>query len=191
MPLQNEDSLQPNYSDQELRDLLQTDSERAIEWMFRQYYAMLSATVYRILPRQELAEDLVQELFLDLWRKKDTLQFQTSTGAYLRRAVVNKTLNHIRDAKMKFDGDEPADTIAGSLNSPLGGVEVLELQQAIDQAVDRLPERCRIVFALSRYEQMSQQEIALSLGISIKTVENQMTKALRSLRNDLTEFLEK
>lgn len=191
MPLQNIYRLQPTYSDQELRDLLQRDSERAIEWMFKQYYGMLSATVFRILPNQELAEDLVQELFLDIWRKKESLQFQTSVGAYLRKAIVNKTLNYIRDTKMKFESDEPADTIAGTISPPSSGVETSELQQAIDQAIDRLPERCRIVFALSRFEQMSQQEIAQSLGISVKTVENQMTKALRSLRSDLSEFLEK
>lgn len=181
--------MQQEYTDQELKALFQKDAEQAIELLFRLYYKKVCQAVYKIIPKEETTEDLAQEVFYELWRKKDYLQIHTSYAAYLRRAAVNKALNYLRDQKIKLDDS----TVVGQLKlqAPLSDekLEAAELQLIIDQAVDQLPERCRLVFVLSRFEQMSYKEIAEQLNISPKTVENQITKALRLLRQTLGPYL--
>ena len=150
--------------------------------MFRQHYAMLCRAVIKLLPQAEVAEDLVQEVFYEVWKKREGFRITVALGPYLRRAAVNKALNYIRDRKIRWDDEDKLPFLAS--DQPAAGqlLELEELQRRIDAVVDALPERCRLVFSLSRYEEMSNQEIADQLGISIKTVENQMTKALRLLR---------
>lgn len=181
--------MQKVYTDQELKALFQKDAEHAIELLFRLYYQKVCQAVYKIIPKEQTTEDLAQEVFYELWRKKDQLQIHTSYAAYLRRAAVNKALNFLRDQKIQLDDS----TVVGQLKiqAPLSDAELeaTELQLVIDQAVDQLPERCRLVFVLSRFEQMSYKEIADQLDISPKTVENQISKALRLLRQALGPYL--
>ena len=146
-------------------------------------------SAYRILPDDHLIEDLVQDVFYEIWKKRSTLNINISIAAYLRQATRNKTLNYIRDQKIDFRNAPPKEELK-SKNTP--AVQTLmadDLQQEIDAAIDSLPERCRLVFVLSRFEEMSYQEIANQLGISIKTVEHQIGKALRSLREALGGYL--
>ena len=173
-------------SDQELLTLLENDRERGVEALFRHYYELVNRSVYRIIPNRTTAEDVAQEVFLDLWRKRERLNITSSLPAYLRRAARNRALNHIRDQKLKFD-----DSDEGHLELPSGNISVTQklaaedLQRQINAAIDALPERCRIIFALSRFEEMTYKEIAEELSISVKTVENQISKALRLLREAL------
>lgn len=179
------------YSDKELLQLLETDRDRAIELLFRQYYSLVTYAVYRVLPDRAVAEDLAQEVFFDLWKKRERLNIKTSLKAYLRRAAVNRTLNHIRDKKMNFAEEETIPELrshAATINQKL---DAEELQLKIDEAVDSLPERCRAVFSLSRFEEMSYKEIASKLDISVKTVENQISKALSVMRTALGPFMRK
>jgi len=176
-----------DYSDEEIVALLQTNTELAVELLFRRYYAQVCRSVVRIVKQENVAEDLAQEVFLEVWRRKDTIRI-TSVQAYLRRAARNKALNYIRDQKVRFDDDDTS-----QLRSPSVGIqrqlEASELQELIDQTIDELPERCRLVFVLSRYEELTYQEIADQLDISIKTVENQISKALKYLREQLYPYL--
>ncbi|GJM35754.1 MAG: DNA-directed RNA polymerase sigma-70 factor [Saprospiraceae bacterium] len=181
--------MHPTHSDQELKDLMQQDGEKAIEQLFRMYYTYLCHAVYRVLGDPSLVEDLVQEVFFELWRKKDSLQINISIKAYLRRAAVNKALNFIRDQKIKFEEEDRAPVQVSKINSVVQKLEAAELQVEIDKVIDSLPDRCRVVFVLSRYEEMSYQEIADHLGISAKTVENQISKALKILRKALNAYL--
>ena len=173
-------------SDQDLLTLFNNDRERGIEALFRHYFEMVHRSVLRIISNRSTAEDVSQEVFMDLWRKRDRLNITSSLPAYLRRAARNRALNHIRDQKLKFD-----DSDEGHLELPSGAVSVTqrlaaeELQRRIDAAIEALPERCRIIFALSRFEEMTYREIAEELNISVKTVENQISKALRLLREAL------
>ncbi len=170
------------YTDQDLIRLLQTDTSRAIDLLFRLHYAYLCQSVYRILPNATIAEDLVQDVFYELWKKKDNIHINTSIRAYLRRAARNKTLNHIRDQKMQFEDEENSPELESNTISSYEKLETQELQRYITKAIDELPERCRLVFSLSRYEDMTYNQIATSLDISVKTVENQISKALKLLR---------
>ena len=167
--------------------LLQEDGEKAIEWLFKEHYSYLCKAVYKVLPDANLVADLVQEVFFELWRRKDRIHINSSIKAYLRRTAVNKTLNYIRDQKVKFDDEEKLPVLKSSEASISQELEARELQAFIDETIDQLPERCRLVFVLSRFEDMTYQEIADKLGISIKTVENQISKALKILRATLGE----
>lgn len=169
--------------------MLAQDSDQAIVLIFRLHYRFICQAVYRVIPDQNLAEDLAQEIFLELWRKRDQLQVNTSLKAYLRRAAVNRSLNYIRDRKISFELDDSQAVIASGLPTIGQQLEAEELQRYIDQAIDQLPERCRVVFVLSRFEQLSYAEIAENLDISVKTVENQISKALKLLRAALGPYL--
>lgn len=177
-------------SEATLLEDLQNGKEEALDSLFRAHYGFLCQVVFRMINDRNLAEDLVQEVFYELWRKREKVRIQQSIRAYLKRSAVNRTLNFIRDRKLVVD-DESA--IPRELASPEAGaiqqLQAEELQEQIHAAIDALPERCRIVFSLSRFEQMSNQQIADELDISVKTVENQMTKALRFLREKLTPYI--
>lgn len=174
-------------SEQNLLNALRHDDERALRQIFDQHYPKLLGDVYRLVPDEDTCKDLAQEVFVDLWRKRTELDIHTSLRAYLRRAAVNKTLNYLKIQKRTLL-DEPAhleqlaDDSAQEIRQKQGQ-ETLE--QALHAAIDALPEKCRLVFSLSRFEQRSHREIAEQLDISVKTIENQITKAMKLLREAL------
>lgn len=170
-------------------ELLRTNDDRAVALIFRRYYPYLCQVIYKVIPDANLAEDIAQDVFYDLWRRRARLDVTTSLTAYLRRAALNRALNYLRDQKIKFDEEEKAPTPRSYLPGAGQQMEEAELQQAIHRAIDALPERCRAVFMLSRFEELSYQEIADRLDISIKTVENQISKALKNLREALKNYL--
>jgi len=176
-------------TDTELLQLLAQNNEGAIDLIFKRYYSYLCRSCYRIVAHTEKSEDLVQDVFFELWKKRDSLRINTSLKAYLKRATLNKALNHIRDERIKSVGEEPLLFEASKQISAQQGLEKKELQERINQAISQLPERCRLVFVLSRHEEMTYQQIADKMGISIKTVENQITKALKLLRKSLKSYL--
>lgn len=178
------DSTDPTNWTQKLRG----NPAEAIDQLFREHYRFLCLAVYRIIPDRDTAEDLVQDVFVELWRKHRQLTVQQSMRAYLKRSAVNKALNYIRDRKIHLV-DTPLNPIPALQPPVVQQLAAEELQQYIDAAIDRLPERCRLVFVLSRFEDMSYKEISDKLGISVKTVENQVSKALRLLRDQLGPYL--
>lgn len=177
----------PN-NDNEFFDLLSTDAEKAFEWLFRRYFSELCQVVYRVAHDEHLAQDLVQEVLYELWRKRDILTISISLRAYLKRAVLNRTLNHLRDNR-QWSSEERMPEIAVEESDPVDMLRSEELQKLVDAAIDELPEKCRMVFVLSRYEELSYRDIATELGIAEKTVENQVSKALKYLRQRLLPYL--
>src|SRR5690606_27926411 len=136
------------------------------------------------------AEEVVQRTFTGIRDKKEQLQVQVSVKSYLYSAVRNASLTVIKHEKVKArhaatieETDFHSDDLASA------GLMSDELNQNINRAIDKLPEQCRIVFKLSRFEELKYAEIADQLGISVKTVENQIGKALRILRVELKEYL--
>lgn len=179
----------PDYTSDNILQQLATGDEKAIDWLFRQYYATLCQAAYKILPDEHIVEDLVQDVFYEVWKKRKQLRIEISILAYLRRATRNKTLNYIRDQKIDLRNAPPKEEIKSEATSTILHLMADDLQVEIDQAIDGLPERCRLVFVLSRFEELSYKEIADQLNISIKTVENQIGKALKSLRKSLGPFI--
>ncbi|MEM1215974.1 MAG: RNA polymerase sigma-70 factor [Bacteroidota bacterium] len=162
---------------------LRTGDEQALEWLFSQYYRYLVVSSYNILQDDARAKDLVQDVFFKLWNQRASLTDITNVKAYLRRAVVNKSIDEVRRNKRISLRDEwHEDTSRGTTIGADDELAAQDLKTVIHAAIERLPERCRLIFSLSRFEQLPQKEIAEQLGVSIKTVENQMTKALKLIR---------
>lgn len=156
--------------------------------LFRLYYPKVCKAINRVISDEHVVEDLAQDVFFDFWKRREKLDINTSLSAYLRRAGVNKTLNYIRDRKIKWDDEGKLPFMASNAPDASQVMQGKDLEKVINQAIQQLPERCRLVFSLSRFEEMSYQQIADELEISIKTVENQMSKALKILRARLEPY---
>jgi len=174
-----------DYSDKRIIGLLKDGKEESIEILFTMHYDYLCKCVYKLIQDASTCEDIVQEVFTEIWRKRDKVNINTSIKGYLRKAAINKTLNHIRSRKYTFDEADDSIQISAKEHSSQAVIEGEELQKKINTAIEKLPEKCRIVFCMSRFEELSYKEIAAKLGISVKTVENQISKALKTLKYEL------
>jgi RNA polymerase sigma-70 factor (ECF subfamily) len=137
-----------------------------------------------------ITEDLAQEVFFRFWQKRHQIEITASLDAYLRRMAVNEGLAYLRSRKYFTEEIEPHSARMSDSNTAEDRFLHSELEQNIRSAIDGLPPKCRMVFQLSRYEELSYQEIADQMEISIKTVENQMGKALKILRQELKGYLQ-
>ncbi len=126
---------------------------------------------------------------LELWKRRETLADESTLQAYLFRAVRNRSLNHVRHEQVARAGEPYASREEAVPPTAHGLMVEEEIDVALKRAVGRLPERCREVFELSRRDGLKYAEIASVLGISVKTVEAQMGKALRTLRQELAQWL--
>lgn len=162
---------------------LQAGDEQALEAIFHHYYRYLVVTAHQLLHDDARAKDLVQDVFFALWEKRNKLQLVGPLKPYLRRAVVNKCIDDMRRHKRWTNTDRIEEWEQDALATPADQqLEHKELEQLVHRAVASLPERCQAVFSLSRFEELSHKEIASELNISVKTVENQITKALKWIR---------
>jgi RNA polymerase sigma-70 factor (ECF subfamily) len=180
----------PNPPDAELVHRLRQGDERALEVVFRSHFAGMASFVQRFVHSPDVAEELVQDIFLKLWTKRDQLAEIETLKTYLYRAARNQALNHLRRMKLErrwqeehADEAEPAVSFTAVENAT-----EQELAAAVQAAVARLPPRCREVFLLSRDGGLTYAEIAKALDISVKTVETQMGRALKSLRLALERY---
>ena len=176
-------------TDRELLERLRQGDSAAFDEIFRTWYGPLVGTAERMLRDRAVAEELVQDVMLELWRRRETLAADGSAQAYLFQATRNRVLNHLRHLKIE-QRSEP-DVRGESSSTPHADAAVVEeeLDVAVQRAVQSLPDRCREVFELSRVHGLKYAEIARQLGISVKTVEAQMGKALRTLRERLAPWL--
>ena len=163
-------------------------NESSYEELFRTWYTPLCKMIFRILQDKDLTEDIVQEVFIKLWEKRTELKIEVSLKAYLYRAAINASYNHLEKNKRypKLALEDMSVELKDSSNVE-AKVQAEELEKKINESLLALPEACREVFILSRQEGLSYKEIAETLGISIKTVENQMGKALRIFRERLSD----
>jgi len=158
------------------------------ESVFREHYEPLTRYAHSILKNQEEAEDAVQRLFVKFWEKRFELQVD-NTRAYLYRATYNTCLNQVKSTKNSRYHVSDSDAIIATSDEASDRVLGEELQVQIAEAMDALPEKCRQVFQLSRFEEKSYKEISEELNISVKTVENHIAKALKIMRVELAEYL--
>jgi RNA polymerase sigma-70 factor (family 1) len=172
-----------------LTQLRQTDPAAFMELLFKTFYAPLGTVAYRVVPDRAVVEDILQDVFLRLWQGLDTLPAIESYRAYLNRMALNAAVRSQQRAQRQVAWDDAPADIAPVASDALAGLHAAETADAIATALSQLPPQCRIVFELSRYEEMSYQQIADALEISPKTVENQMGKALRILRRELAGVL--
>jgi len=175
--------------EESLLNQFQSNPGEAFPEVFKTYYSLVCDQIYRVLGNPREVEDIAQEVFFELYQKRNRLTINSSLGAYLKRMAHTRTLNHIRDKKMKWKEDE---TILLQVSDPDPAIdqklEVGELDEFMTNAIDQLPAKCRIIFGLKRFEGLSNRAIAEKLDISIKTVENQMTTALKRLKSALSHY---
>ncbi len=175
-----------NYpiTDEDLFQKLKADDARAFEMLFKRHYGNLCKRVNNMLNDEEAAEDVVQQLFMKIWESRDTMVLPDSVAAYLFTAARNRALNYIKSQARKSNNEIPLNQHHDEADYRTEEhMDAKELQKALYEAIDQLPEKRREVFVLSRFEGKSYKEIAEILNISIKTVEAQMGKALATLRD--------
>ncbi|WP_297337870.1 RNA polymerase sigma-70 factor [Algoriphagus sp.] len=169
---------------------IQSGQNSAFEMLFKTYYQPLCRYANSYLKDPDGAEEIVQAVFIGFWEKRKSISIDTSLKSYLYRAIRNSCLNELKHEKVKqkyfanelLKGEEqiqPADHLA---------IHV-ELEDKIRAAIQTLPEQCRLIFTMSRFEELKYQQIADQLNLSVKTVENQMGKALKIMRVQLKEYL--
>ena len=174
-------------TDRALLDRLRVGEHEALHTIFTAYHAQLVGLAESIIHDHASAEDVVQDVMLELWRRRDHLVVETSLGGYLMRSARNRALNQVRNRRR----DRP-ESAAASHAAPASAHRDLvekEIEAAVRQAVSELPDRCREAFELSRVHGLKYAEIALVLGISIKSVETHIGRGLQALRKKLAKWL--
>lgn len=170
-------------------NILHIDNQSALKDIFEAYYDDVCKTVHRFIRDKNLVEDIAQTVFIKLWEKRDSIEINSSFAAYLHRMAMNESLMHLRKMKRQNETELtdnlPHKTTESAEETYLDG----ELQTHITEAIDGLPPKTKIVFMLSRFEDMTYKEIAVKMEISVKTVENQMGRALRILRVKMKGYL--
>jgi RNA polymerase sigma-70 factor (ECF subfamily) len=169
--------------------LARADSSVVFENVFRSHYQKLHLYACTIVKDAATAEEIVQNVFYKLWEKRNKLQVQKSLAAYLYRSVHNESLNFLKHEKVRAAHNKYVRSVNSEEGNSTDPMHLRELQQNIDLALNNLPQQCRTIFQLSRFENLKYNEIAAQLNISVKTVENQMGKALRLLRLKLIDYL--
>jgi RNA polymerase sigma-70 factor, ECF subfamily len=156
------------------------------EKLFRELFKPLCSFALKFVPDLDDAKGVVHEVFVTVWEKNESLPPDTNYRSYLYTAVRNRCLNYIRDRKKHVVLDSVSEHAASDANTPM---ETRELEREIEMGIASLPEKCRMVFELNRIEGLKYAQIATKMGISVKTVEAQMSKALSHLRQHLKEYL--
>lgn len=164
--------------------------EPTFEALFRAHFKEMTLFAITLVKEEEAAREIVQEAFVNLWEKRSSIDLSRPVKSYLSTSVRNRCINYLRDHR-KFSRDLLAieEGAAQKVYDQADKLVESEIREKIAAAVLELPEKCREVFLLSRHEQLRYQEIADKLGISVKTVETQMSKALQHLRIRLGEYL--
>lgn len=173
----------------QLIEQLRNGDERAFEMLFKQHYEALCRYANGLLNDLPLAEEIVQDVFVTVWEKREKLEINVAFRPYIYKAVHNRCLNQIQHYKIRQIHQQEVLYTHSEAQHPQSGAEFNQLKTQFQKALQKLPEECGKVFRLSRENEFSYREIAEFLNISVKTVENQMGKALRIMRTELKDFL--
>lgn len=162
----------------------------AFEQIYQSYWSELYSYAYNILRDKAVCEEIVQEIFFSLWNKRREIQITHSIRAYLFTAVKFQTLNYIKSEKVKRNYAASYGAFKKILfdNSNEENIHLADLKNLVENEVSKLPEKCQQIFRMSRNEHHSIKNIADLLNISHKTVENQLSKALKQLRSSLGQL---
>jgi RNA polymerase sigma-19 factor, ECF subfamily len=164
---------------------LQSGDEQAFTTIFRTYYEPLFRFAARFVREADAAENIVQEVFVKIWINRNKINIVYDVKTYLYTAVKNHCLNFIKQGKRLSSIDENTEKIITSVKSPEDEFEKNEKLKAINDAIERLPARCKKIFIMKKYDELSYKEIAEILNISINTVKTQMKRALKFLLRQL------
>jgi RNA polymerase sigma-70 factor, ECF subfamily len=169
---------------------IMTQNKIVFDFVFHYYYSGLCAYCERITGSQQAAEDIVQDLFVYLWLKHNQINITSSLKNYLFTSVKNRAIDYIKHEKIKVDrlnSLSDSDGLTNNLSSFWFAES--ELQEIVEKGLEKLTPRCREIFQLSRFDGLKNQEIAEKLSISKRTVELQVSNALKILRRELKPYL--
>ena len=182
-------------NEQEILRLLKTGREDAIKHIFDNYYLDLCSYADSILKDRYASEEVVEDLFITLWQKSKDLNICTSLKNYLYRSVHNKSINYLkkiatRDKKVqKFSIQDISEFYGDESNSQISNLITKEIEDKANLILSELPEKCREIYELNRYENLSYPEIAERLNITVGTVKTQMSRAFEKFRIGLKGYL--
>jgi RNA polymerase sigma-70 factor (ECF subfamily) len=169
---------------------IKSGDEQAFEQLFRAQYPVLCGYARKYINDLDQAEEIVQEMFFNFWQKKEKLEINISVEAYLFRSVRNSCLNYLKHLKIREEHRlATTQEIKKKEQEVHDNVVALELQEKIESVIEQLPPERKKIFKMSRYEELKYKEIAEKLNLSVKTVEVQMSKALKYLRQHLSEYM--
>jgi RNA polymerase sigma-70 factor (family 1) len=170
-----------------IKRIFDENPRQGCEILFQKYYQILCSHAIRFVYSKEIAEDIVAEIFCKFWSDQIYLSINTSYRAYLFKAVRFSSYNYIKWELSKRKNEVDFSDFIDQFNSIKPEETMLfdELAEEIDRLIENLPNQCKKVFVLSRFENKKYKEIADDLGISVKAVEAHITKALQTLRNKL------
>jgi RNA polymerase sigma-70 factor (ECF subfamily) len=165
------------------------DSDALIDALFLEYHARLCDFVYVSIRSRDAAEDIVQDIFLRLWEQRDACDLR-NPAAYLYHAARNGVISYRRRRRVRTAWVERAQADDDAAQDPTGeSIELNELTRAVRAAVAALPERCRLCFTLSRDHGLSYADIGRALGISVRTVEVHIARAIKAIRVHIAPYL--
>lgn len=175
------------FSPEQICSQLAAGDQGTLQALIKTYYTDLYKFTWKFVRSQEIAEELTQDIFIYLWENRENLNINSAVKAYLFTMARNRAFNYLKSrvAKMSVVADEVPESYAANSQTPEEEMSHQELEKLVAEGIEQLPEKCRIVFNLSRQEGLSYAQIADELQISVKTVEAHMGTALKKLRSFL------
>lgn len=178
-----------SLKERELIQRLNNNDELALASIYNEYWEIMYLGAYNLVKNKQVSEDIVQDVFVNIWKKRGDLEIKVSLGSYLYTSTIYKTYDYFRKNKSAIRVDLLENFNERVQNSnPETKLMDKELQDYLEAVINELPEKCRVVYNLSRNEQLSHKEIAVKLNISTRTVEGHITKALKVLRKSLSSI---
>lgn len=176
-------------AEQRILNRIRKGDVKTFEDLFNLYYPGMCSYAESLTKKEEIAEEVVQDVFYNIWKNKADLRITSNWQSYLYRAVFNNSMMYLRKAKREMTLDERwAESQVRSSDNPSEELDARELNAVILYTLQKLPDRTREIFKMNRFEGLKYKEIAEKLSISIKTVEANMGKALKALKASLEEF---
>jgi len=175
------------FTEEPLLSSISPDESEAFDSLFESHYARLCNYAYTLVNSFEIAEDLVQDVFVNIWTRRKKIVIQSTVNAYLYKCVYNACLDHqkknrLQQAFVKYKQNGDSLSLHDSIKD-------FELPERVDRAIEELPEQCRKIFKMSRQKGLKYHEIAKELNISENTVDTQIRRALKRLREQLKDYL--
>ncbi len=169
---------------------IKQDNIKEFEKLFKDLYSPLCTYAFSILKDMDTAEEIVQDFFYNFWKNRQSLNIQISLKSYIYRSIRNNSLKYIEHKVVvkRYEQSVKDQLVESSISFSGDELELQELNAVIEETFNELPERCRLIFTLNRFDGLKYQEIADKLSISIKTVEANMGKALQLFRKNLKQY---
>jgi RNA polymerase sigma-19 factor, ECF subfamily len=181
--------LEPDQPDLVYWQKIQSDDTDAFSYLFRRYYEPLYQFSGRFVKDPQTAESIVQDLFVKLWANRKDCQIKTSVKSYLYTAVKNHSLNHLKQTKKFISFEVESNWYANFVSSPEMELINNEMYTQIHRAINKLPQQCRQIYLMKKYDDLKYSEIADIFDISINTVKTQMKRAMKLLLRSLAHLV--